>query len=291
MPRESPSGIWWIEMAKEVKEMLDVTDRTVVITGGATGIGFGLARAFGARGANVVIGEPRQGRLDEAVAMLNDSGIKVRAMPLDVTDFGQLSDFAEQAFTAFGEVAVVVNNAGIGQARGSVIDTPVEELRRVMAVNFEGVWRGCQEFGRRLIDQGTPAGIYNTGSENSFFVAVSHSAAYVASKHAVLGLTDCLREEMPQYISVGMIAPGFVGSELIPEPMRPMGMPVDEFAEVIVPQILAGEPYVVSHGYNQVRIDERQSQILDAYERSAPRMEGDERYDVRVLLESLKSRG
>ena len=278
-------------MAKEVKEMLDVTDRTVVITGGATGIGFGLARAFGARGANVVIGEPRQGRLDEAVAMLNDSGIKVRAMPLDVTDFGQLSDFAEQAFTAFGEVAVVVNNAGIGQARGSVIDTPVEELRRVMAVNFEGVWRGCQEFGRRLIDQGTPAGIYNTGSENSFFVAVSHSAAYVASKHAVLGLTDCLREEMPQYISVGMIAPGFVGSELIPEPMRPMGMPVDEFAEVIVPQILAGEPYVVSHGYNQVRIDERQSQILDAYERSAPRMEGDERYDVRVLLESLKSRG
>ena len=291
MPRESPSGIWWIEMAKEVKEMLDVTDRTVVITGGATGIGFGLARAFGARGANVVIGEPRQGRLDEAVAMLNDSGIKVRAMPLDVTDFGQLSDFAEQAFTAFGEVAVVVNNAGIGQARGSVIDTPVEELRRVMAVNFEGVWRGCQEFGRRLIDQGTPAGIYNTGSENSFFVAVSHSAAYVASKHAVLGLTDCLREEMPQYISVGMIAPGFVGSELIPEPMRPMGMPVDEFAEVIVPQILAGEPYVVSHGYNQVRIDERQSQILDAYERSAPRAEGDERYDVRVLLESLKSRG
>ena len=278
-------------MTDGATEMLDVTDRTVVITGGATGIGFGLAKAFGARGANVVIGEPRQARLDEAVAMLNDSDIKVRAMPLDVTDPEQLSDFAEQAFTAFGEVAVVVNNAGVGQVRGAVIDTPVDELQRVMAVNFEGVWRGCQEFGRRLIEQGTPAGLYNTGSENSFFVAVSHSAAYVASKHAVWGLTDALREEMPDYISVGMIAPGFVGSELIPEPMRPMGMPVDEFAEIIAPQILAGEPYVVSHGYNQVRIDERQSQIADAYERSAPRVEGDERYDVRVLLESLKSRG
>ena len=271
--------------------MLDVTDRTVVITGGATGIGFGLAKAFGARGANVVIGEPRQARLDEAVTMLNDSGIKASAMPLDVTDPEQLSDFVDEAFTAFGEVAVVVNNAGIGQARGSVIDTPVEELQRVMAVNFEGVWRGCQAFGRRLIEQGTPARLYNTGSENSFFVAVSHSAAYVASKHAVLGLTDCLREEMPEHISVGMIAPGFVGSELIPESMRPLGMPVDEFAEIIVPQILAGEPYVVSHGYNQVRIHERQTQILDAYERSAPRVEGDERYDVRVLLESLKSQG
>ena len=271
--------------------MLDVTDRTVVITGGATGIGFGLAMAFGVRGANVVIGEPRQARLDEAIMKLSDSDIKARAIPMDVTDPKQLSDFAEQAFAAFGEVAVVVNNAGIGQARGLVIDTPVEELQKVMAVNLEGVWRGCQEFGRRLVDQGTPAGLYNTGSENSFFVAVSHSAAYVASKHAVLGLTDCLREEMPDYISVGMIAPGFVGSELIPEPMRLMGMPVDEFAERVVPQMLAGEPYVVTHGYNQVRIDERQSQIARAYERSAPRAEGDERYDVKVLLESLKSQG
>ena len=66
--------------------MLDITDRTVVITGGATGIGFGLAKALGARGTNVVIGEPRQARLDEAVATLNDCGIKARAMPLDVTD-------------------------------------------------------------------------------------------------------------------------------------------------------------------------------------------------------------
>ena len=132
--------------------MLDVTDRTVVITGGATGIGFGLAMAFGARGANVVIGEPRKARLDEAIMKLTDSDIKARAIPMDVTDPEQLNDFAEQAFAAFGEVAVVVNNAGIGQARGSVIDTPVEELQRVMAVNFEGVWRGCQTFARRLIE-------------------------------------------------------------------------------------------------------------------------------------------
>ena len=53
----------------------------------------------------------------------------------------------------------------------------------------------------------------------------------------------------------------------------------------------SGEPYVVSHGYNRVRIEERQSQIARAYERSAPRAEGDERYDVRALLESLKHQG
>jgi NAD(P)-dependent dehydrogenase (short-subunit alcohol dehydrogenase family) len=154
-----------------------------------------------------------------------------------------------------------------------------------MAVNFQGVWQGCQVFGRRLIEQGTEAAIYNTGSENSFFVAVHQAAAYVASKHAVLGLTDALRGEMPEYISVGMIAPGFVATPLIPEAMRDLGMPADEFAAIILPQMLAGERYVVSHGYNQVRIDERYQLIRGAYARSAPRKEGDERFDVQHLRE------
>ena len=268
--------------------MLDLEGRTVVITGGATGIGFGLAKACGECGAHVVIGEPRQARLDEACEALAKLGVSARSFELDVTDADQMEHFAEEAFTAFGEVALVINNAGIGQPRGSVVETSFEDMQRVMAVNFEGVWRGCQIFGRRLIEQGTPAGLYNTGSENSFFIAVVHSAAYVASKHAVWGLTDALRKEMPEHIAVGMIAPGFVGSELIPEPMRPMGMPVDDFAAIILPQIIAGEPYVVSHGYNQVRIDERQAEIASAYQRSAPREDGDERYDVNWLLQSLK---
>ena len=270
--------------------MLEIKGRTVVITGGATGIGFGIAKACGALGANVVIGEPRESRLEEAVESLKDLGVDARAFSLDVTNaeqFAQFADSAFAAFAAFGDVALVVNNAGVGQQRGSVVDTAETEMQRVMAVNFQGVWRGCQLFGGRLIEQGTPAAIYNTGSENSFFIAVSHSAAYVASKHAVWGLTDALRQELPDFISVGMIAPGFVGSELIPERMRPMGMPVDEFAAIILPQMLAGEAYVVSHGYNQVRIDERQKQIADAYQKSAPRHEGDERYDVALLLKSL----
>lgn len=269
--------------------VLELENRTVIITGGATGIGFGLAKACGERGANVVLGEPRQARLDEACEALAQLGVSARAFELDVTDADQMAHFADEAFAAFGEVGLVINNAGIGQPRGSVIDTSFESMQRVMAVNFEGVWRGCQVFGRRLIEQGTPAGLYNTGSENSFFIAVSHSAAYVASKHAVWGLTDALRKEMPEHIAVGMIAPGFVGSELIPEPMRPMGMPVDVFADLILPQIIAGEPYVVSHGYNQVRINERQAEIASAYQRSAPREEGDERYDVSWLLQSLNN--
>ena len=96
----------------------------------------------------------------------------------------------------------------------------------------DGVWHGCKVFGKRLIEQGTPAAIYTTGSENSFFVAVPQSAAYVASKHAVYGLTEAFAEEMPEYVKVGLITPGFVGSELIPEGGRQLAMPPDEFASI-----------------------------------------------------------
>ena len=269
--------------------MLELENRTVVITGGATGIGLGLARACGHRGARIVIGEPRQHRLDEAVAIMEKDGIAARAYSLDVTVAAELEAFAEHAFTAFGDVALVINNAGVGQQSGSVVDTSLEEMRRVMAVNFEGVWLGCKVFGERLIKQGATAGLYNTGSENSFFVAIDNAAAYVASKHAVYGLTDALRAEMPDFIHVGMIAPGFVGSELIPESMRERGMPVDEFVEIVLPQILAGEPYVVSHGYNKVRISERTASVNNAYDRYAPRSASDERFDVKSLIASMKS--
>ena len=187
--------------------MLEIQNRTVVITGGATGIGLGLAKACGNRGARIVIGEPRSAQLDAAVSALREMGISARGIVLDVSSTEQLDAFADEAFKAEGDVALVVNNAGVGQRSGSVLDTPLEEMQRVMAVNFQGVWQGCQVFGRRLMEQGTEAAIYNTGSENSFFVAVHHAAAYVASKHAVLGLTDALREEMPAHIRVGMIAP------------------------------------------------------------------------------------
>lgn len=206
---------------------------------------------------------------------------------MDVTQLDQVEGFADFAFEAFGEVALVVNNAGIGQPRGSIIDVPMEDIRQVMDVNFFGVWNGCKVFGKRLTDQGTPAAIYNTSSENAYFVAVSNSASYVASKHVVHGMTDAFREEVPEFINVGVITPGFVGSEMIPEGFRGMAMAPDEFAAIILPQIRAGEFYVVSHGYNQVRIDDRYQAISDAFTKYAPRQEGDEKYDVRVLLAQM----
>lgn len=269
--------------------MKDFTDKTVVITGGATGIGFGLAKAFGADGAKIVIGEPRETRLKEAVAQLSGLGIDAEYFVCDVTKPDSMAALADFAWQACGHVDVLVNNAGIAIPNGPATDLPLEKLHALFDVNFFGVWHGCAIFGKRMIEQGTPAAIYNLGSENSFFSAAPNMAAYVASKHAVLGFTEAFREEMPDFIEVGTIFPGFVRSEIMPPDVARHGMDTDRFAEIVLKQIRAGEHFIVSHAYNVERIKPRYDAVMKAYATYAPRYDSDEEYDVRTLIERLSS--
>lgn len=269
--------------------MKDLNNKTVVITGGATGIGFGLAKRFGMLGANIVIGEPRQNRLDEAVEALKALDIRVAAMAMDVTNPDSMSAFADFAWETYGGAHVLINNAGIAIGRASIVDVDLKDLRRLFDVNFFGVWHGAAIFGKRMIEQGEPAAIYNVASENAFFNAVNNSAAYIASKHAVRGLTQAMRDEFPDQIQVGMIVPGFVASEMT-KGSEQFAMDADTFAEKVVEQIAAGEFYVVTHSYNIERIKPIHAEIEDAYARNAPRYEGDEEYDVPTLIARLQAR-
>ncbi|MEL6861506.1 MAG: SDR family NAD(P)-dependent oxidoreductase [Pseudomonadota bacterium] len=261
-------------------------DKTVVITGGATGIGFGLAKRFGSEGAKIVIGEPRQDKLDDARAELKELGIDAATMVMDVTDPKSMEAFADFAWNTYGGVHVLINNAGIAIGRAPMVDVPLEDLHKLMNVNFFGVWHGAAIFGKRMIEQGAPAAIYNLASENSFFNAIQNSAPYIASKHAVRGLTEAMRDDFPDFIQVGMIVPGFVASDMT-KGSEQFAMDADTFAEKTVEQIRAGEFYVVTHSYNMVRIKPIHDAIAAAYERNAPRYEGDEEYDVPTLIARL----
>ena len=92
---------------------------------------------------------------------------------------------------------------------------------------------------------------------------------------------------MPEFIQVGLICPGFVVSELGPEENMKHGMPTDEFVQIALKQIKAGEFFIVSHGYNIARIEQKHKQISAAYANYAPRQEGDIKYDVRTLFTPL----
>ena len=268
--------------------MTDYNGKTVAITGGATGIGFALAKALGNKGANILIGEPRAERLDEAKAALDALGINNATLVMDVTKPEDMEAFAQHGWDVFGGVDLAINNAGISVPRKPITAAPLDDLRRVMEVNFFGMWNGCATFGRRMTEQGTPSAIYSVASENAFFTAVRNSAGYVASKHAVMGMSDAFREEVPDFITVGTIFPGFVHSEMTGDAGKQLGMNTVEFAEIVVNQIEAGERFVISHAFNIEHITERYQALKAAFDKYAPRYDGDDEYDVPTLMKKFR---
>lgn len=268
--------------------MKDFKNKVVVITGGATGIGFGLAKRFGQEGAIVVIAGLRENRLQEAVEVLKEKGVTTSYQICDVAREVDLIELEKSTRNLYGSVDILVNNAGIGGIQKSIFDISQAEIMDLMKVNFFGVWNGIRIFGKQMIAAGTPCAIYNVGSENSFFNAVIN-APYVSSKCAVLGLTKSLKDEAPEFMDVGIIIPGFVHTEIGPEVFMKMGMSPDEFVDKIVPQMKDGQFYLVGHSYNIVRITEEYEQVKAAYAKYAPRYDGDKKYDVQFLMEQLKN--
>ncbi len=267
--------------------MENFTDKVVVIPGGATGIGFGFARAFGAEGAKIVLAGRRENRLQEAIANLEKLGVEATYKVTDVSQSDQVEALADYAWDWKGHVDVIINNAGVMVDHAPVLEMPIEDFERIFAVNFYSVVWGSKIFGRRFLEQGTPAAIYNVGSENSLFHGTPLNGVYVATKHSVFAITQSLYEELPDFIDVGLICPGFVVSELGPEENMQHGMPTDEFIAKAMPQLKAGEFFVVSHAYNMVPITERFEMLKRAYEKYAPRYDGDQQYDVRTVIKPV----
>jgi NAD(P)-dependent dehydrogenase (short-subunit alcohol dehydrogenase family) len=260
--------------------------KTIVITGGASGIGLALARRIGGAGGHIVIAEPDAERIAAAVDALAAMRISAVGHPTDVADPQAVETLADFAWGWRGRVDAVVANAGIGGGRGAMFDLDLDEARRVMDVNFWGVWHVARAFGRRFRADGLPAALYATASENALFNALPRGgSAYVASKCAVLGLMDVLRREVPANIALGVIIPGWVATDMAGPQAQGVAMDADDFAARIVPQMEAGAYYLVSHSYNAVRIEERLREVYDAYARYAPRTPGDDGMDVQLFMQ------
>ncbi|MEY4953771.1 MAG: hypothetical protein RL299_2195, partial [Pseudomonadota bacterium] len=215
-------------------------------------------------------------------------GADAQGIACDVADLAQVEAMAEQAFAALGRIDLVLNNAGVGGPRGKLWEVDPAAARRHFDINFWGVWHGCRAFAPRLAAQESPSAIYNTASENALFCAVAHSGAYVAAKHAVLGLTESLREDLPEHVHAGTLIPGWVHTAIGPDAVMRHGMSADRFAEIVVPQFAARERFVVAHAYNAVRVHERIDALDAAFAAHAPRYLGDEEYDVRIVAARMR---
>ncbi len=187
--------------------------RTAVVTGGASGIGFAAAVRLAGLGMNVVIADLPSSPLNEAAAAVTqaaETGAKVEAVATDVSDAGQVERLRDAAFSAFGDVAILMNNAGVGRG-GHAFENP-HGWRRVIGTNLFGVLNGVQAFAQAMIDQGRPAAIVNTGSKQGITTPPGDTA-YNVSKAGIKvlteGLAHTLRNTPNCQVTAHLLVPGF----------------------------------------------------------------------------------
>jgi NAD(P)-dependent dehydrogenase (short-subunit alcohol dehydrogenase family) len=247
--------------------MKDVEGKVAFVTGGGSGVGLGMAKAFLGAGMKVVIADIRADHLEAATAEL---GGDVHAIQLDVTDREAFARAADETEQILGNVHVLCNNAGINLFN-DVADATYQDWDWVLGVNLGGVVNGVVTFVPRIKAHGERGHVVNTASMAAF-VAGPGAGIYTTAKFAVHGLSDALRWSLrPHGIGVSMVCPGLVKSKIYESDLvRPAelstdvtpadaefmrilpglheaGMEPDEIGEKVLRAIRQNDFYVFTH--------------------------------------------
>lgn len=189
-----------------------------MITGASSGIGAAAARCFASEGAAVVLMARRKDKLEAIAAEIRAAGGRAEVSPGDVTDADAVERAVATAVNAFGGLNGAFNNAGWGTIGTLVHETPDADFERTMDVNVRGTWNCLKHQLPVMMESG--GSVVNTSSTAGEF-ATGAGAAYVASKHAVLGLTRAAAAEYGQYgIRINALIVGTTRTELIEEAIR-----------------------------------------------------------------------
>jgi len=193
-----------------------IQGKTAFITGGASGIGLGLAAAFVEAGMKVVLADLRQDHIDQALATFRKRGRlqSVHAIRLDVTDRVAMAAAAEETERVFGKLHVLVNNAGVG-IQGPFKGITYADWDFGLAVNLGGVINGLQTFLPRIRAHGEGGHIVNTASLAALVPMPAQYVIYQSAKAAVVTLSECIRGELAQEnIGVSVLCPGPVRTNI-----------------------------------------------------------------------------
>lgn len=278
--------------------MSQYLSKTVVISGGAEGIGFGIAHAMGKQGMNVVLGDIDAKQLEIARTKLENENINVLTVQMDVTKLDQWQSLADQAIERFGKIHMLVNNAGVGSNPGPVEKTDDKDWRWVIDVNLMGVIYGTQTIVPLMKQHGEKSWLINVASMAGM-MGVPKAGAYTATKVAVVGMSESWYAELkPHNIQVSVLCPAFVKTRINlsnrnkPEDLKSEkersagnnqnsaaakhmqkvldnGLPPSVVGERVVEAINNNELYIFTHPNYRKLIQRRFKYIDDAFARSA----------------------
>ncbi len=258
--------------------MQDLGGKTAFITGGGGGIGGGMAEAFVEAGMTVVLADIS---LDFAQEKADELGDAAMAVALDVTDPASWQQAKDEAQARFGAIDLLCNNAGISHPFGSLLDLAEESFDAVMAINVRGVFLGVQALVPAMVERGR-GHVVNTSSVNGL---IPHGpfAAYSASKFAVLGLSDSLRQELaPKGVGVSTLFPGLTRSRMSLRIKEDHGLDEEAFAAIeanMMDPLWMGRAvrraverdmaYIITHPDHRQALEARHGAILEAFGKPA----------------------
>lgn len=260
--------------------MENLSGKVAFITGSASGIGLGIAKACGRAGMKVVIADVRQKAIDEALPFFKERNWPVHGIRLDVTDREAYARAADEAEAVFGKIHVLINNAGVEAPMGPVWKSTFQDCDFIVGVNITGVLNGIITILPRILAHGEGGHVVSTSSQSGLSV-VPGAPLYCMTKAAVLGLMETLASDLKgTNVGASVFCPGPVVGNLsatskevrpehlknaeaaAPTPPPPpadsnakssvfdfsnMFMPPEEAGERVVRGIRRGDLYILTH--------------------------------------------
>jgi NAD(P)-dependent dehydrogenase (short-subunit alcohol dehydrogenase family) len=192
--------------------MRDFKGKTAIVTGAASGIGLGIAKALAHAGANIVLADLRPEPLEVARKTIEAIGVRAVGVTIDVSDADSVAAAGKAALDAFGALHIAVNNAGVAMHGTPLENVTPQEWDWVIGVNVKGVINGIRTFVPMIRAHGQGGHVVNTGSVSSLFVREGRNqGAYAMTKYAVLALSEALEQELAgSGIGVSILCPGGV---------------------------------------------------------------------------------